>query len=54
MDHNFKSQLHMIRACLPPMKARHYGRIANASSISGRLPTSASSPTPRARRPSTC
>lgn len=37
MDHNFKSQLHMIRACLPHMKARHYGRIANASSISGRF-----------------
>ena len=37
MDGNFKSQLHMIRACLPYMKARRYGRIANASSISGRF-----------------
>ena len=37
MDHNFKSQMHMIRACLPHMKARRYGRIVNASSISGRF-----------------
>jgi 3-oxoacyl-[acyl-carrier protein] reductase len=37
MNANFKSQLHMIRACLPYMKARHYGRIVNASSISGRF-----------------
>lgn len=37
MNTNFKSDLHMIRACLPHMKARHYGRIANASSISGRF-----------------
>ncbi len=37
MDVNLKSGLHMIRACLPAMKARRYGRIVNASSISGRF-----------------
>ena len=31
---NFKGQLHMIQACIPYMKKNHYGRIANASSIS--------------------
>ncbi len=37
MNHNFKSQMHMIRACLTYMKERRYGRITNASSISGRF-----------------
>ena len=37
MNVNLKSALHMVRACLPSMKARRYGRIVNASSISGRF-----------------
>lgn len=32
---NFKGQLYMIQACIPYMKKNHYGRIVNASSISG-------------------
>lgn len=32
---NFKGQLHMMQACIPYMKKNRYGRIANASSISG-------------------
>lgn len=32
---NFKSQFYMIQACIPHMKKNKYGRIVNASSISG-------------------
>ncbi|WP_422478952.1 SDR family NAD(P)-dependent oxidoreductase [Pleomorphochaeta sp. DL1XJH-081] len=35
LDGNFKSQFYMMRAVVPHMKKNHYGRIANASSISG-------------------
>jgi len=34
---NFKSQFFMVQAVLPYMKKNRYGRIANASSISGRF-----------------
>jgi 3-oxoacyl-[acyl-carrier protein] reductase len=34
---NFKSQFFMLQAVIPYMKKNHYGRIANASSISGRF-----------------
>lgn len=34
---NFKSQLFMIKAVIPYMKKANYGRIINASSISGRF-----------------
>ncbi|MDC7289384.1 SDR family oxidoreductase [Blautia schinkii] len=32
---NFKSQFFMVKAVIPHMKENHYGRIVNASSISG-------------------
>ena len=35
LDGNFKSQYYMMRAVVPHMKKNQYGRIANASSISG-------------------
>lgn len=37
IDTNFKSQFLMLQAVLPYMKKNSYGRIANASSISGRF-----------------
>jgi 3-oxoacyl-[acyl-carrier protein] reductase len=37
MTVNFKSQYFMTKACLPHMKKNNYGRILNASSISGAL-----------------
>ncbi len=37
MSINFKSQFLMTQAVLPYMKKNHYGRIVNASSISGTL-----------------
>ena len=35
LDGNFKSQFYVMRAAIPHMKKNRYGRIANASSISG-------------------
>ena len=37
MNSNFKGQFFMLQAVIPYMKKNHYGRIANASSISGRF-----------------
>jgi 3-oxoacyl-[acyl-carrier protein] reductase len=37
MNTNFKGQFFMLQAVIPYMKKNHYGRIANASSISGRF-----------------
>lgn len=37
MNINFKGQFFMLQAVLPYMKKNHYGRIVNASSISGRF-----------------
>jgi len=37
MNTNFKGQFLMLQAVIPYMKKNKYGRIANASSISGRL-----------------
>jgi 3-oxoacyl-[acyl-carrier protein] reductase len=37
MNTNFKSQLFMLQAVIPYMKQNKYGRVANASSISGRF-----------------
>jgi len=37
MDTNFKSQFFMLKAVVPYMKKNSYGRVANASSISGRF-----------------
>ena len=37
MNTNFKGQFFMLQAVIPYMKKGHYGRIANASSISGRF-----------------
>jgi 3-oxoacyl-[acyl-carrier protein] reductase len=37
MNTNFKGQFFMLQAVVPYMKKNHYGRIANASSISGRF-----------------
>lgn len=37
IDTNFKSQFYMIQNAAEYMKRNHYGRIANASSISGRF-----------------
>jgi 3-oxoacyl-[acyl-carrier protein] reductase len=37
MDTNFKSQVLMTMACLPSMKQQGFGRVINASSISGTL-----------------
>lgn len=34
---NFKSQLYMLKAAAPHMKRNRYGRVVNASSISGRF-----------------
>ena len=37
MNTNFKGQFFMLQAVIPYMKKNHYGRVANASSISGRF-----------------
>lgn len=37
MDTNFKSQLFMLQGTIPYMKKNGYGRVANASSISGKF-----------------
>jgi len=37
LDTNFKGQFFMLQAVIPYMKKNHYGRIANATSISGRF-----------------
>lgn len=37
MNTNLKSAIFMIQAVIPYMKRNHYGRIANATSISGQL-----------------
>jgi len=37
MNTNFKSQLFMLKAVVPYMKKNSYGRVANASSISGKF-----------------
>jgi 3-oxoacyl-[acyl-carrier protein] reductase len=37
MNANFKSQFFMLQAVVPHMKKHRYGRIANASSVSGRF-----------------
>jgi 3-oxoacyl-[acyl-carrier protein] reductase len=37
MNTNFKGQFFMLQAVIPYMKKNHYGRIVNASSISGRF-----------------
>jgi 3-oxoacyl-[acyl-carrier protein] reductase len=37
MNINFKGQFFMLQAVIPSMKKHNYGRIANASSVSGRF-----------------